>query len=95
MSAASKGALEIAVKGIALELAPKGVTVNCVIPGAIQKDHLEDSVSDEELQEQARTIPLGRAGKPADVAAAIGFLLSPGAGYITGQALHVNGGLHI
>lgn len=95
ISAASKGALEVATKGIALELAPSGVTVNCVIPGAIQKDHLEDSVSDEELAEMARNIPLGRAGTSGDVAEAVEFLLSARASYITGQALHVNGGLHI
>ncbi|MNR30452.1 3-oxoacyl-[acyl-carrier-protein] reductase FabG [compost metagenome] len=56
---------------------------------------MEDSVSDEELLEQSKRIPLGRAGKPEDVASAISFLLSPAAGYITGQTIHVNGGLYI
>ena len=95
LSAASKGALEVTVKSLALELAKSGVTVNCVIPGCIQKDHMEDSVSDEELLEQTKRIPLGRAGQPRDVASAISFLLSPDASYITGQCIHVNGGLHI
>lgn len=95
LSAASKGALEVTVKSLALEFAKHGVTVNCVIPGCIQKDHMEDSVSDEELLEQTKRIPLGRAGLPADVASAINYLLTDEAGYITGQSIHVNGGLFI
>jgi len=96
MSAASKGALETAVKSLALHFAPKAITVNCVIPGLIRKPTgAEDSVSDEELAESARRIPLGHAGRPEDVAAAVAFLLSQEAGYITGQSLHVNGGLVI
>jgi 3-oxoacyl-[acyl-carrier protein] reductase len=96
MSAASKGALETAVKSLAMYLAPTGVTVNCVIPGFIRKDTgTEDSVPDEELAANRNRIPLGRIGEPEDVAAAIEFLLSTRAGYITGQSLHVNGGLKI
>lgn len=94
MSAASKGALETAVKSLAMHLAGLGVTVNCVVPGFIQKEaHTEDSVSDAELAESRSRIPLGRIGRPEDVAAAIEFLLSTDAGYITGQSLHISGGL--
>ncbi len=96
LSAASKGALETSVRSLAVELAATGVTVNCVVPGFIEKeDGTEDGVSDEELRAMRARIPLGRVGRPGDVAAAIQFLLSPEAGYITGQSLHVNGGLHI
>ncbi|MDX8466900.1 SDR family oxidoreductase [Mesorhizobium sp. VK23B] len=96
MSAASKGALETAVRSLAMYLAPKGVTVNCVVPGFIQKEAgAEDSVTDDELAESRARIPLGRIGQPEDVAAAIEFLLSTDAGYITGQSLHVSGGLRI
>lgn len=68
--------------------------MNCVVPGFIRKPAgAEDSVSDEELDANLAKIPLARAGHPDDVAATIEFLLSVDASYITGQALHVNGGL--
>ena len=95
LSAASKGALETAVRSIAMHLATSGVTVNCVVPGFIEKETSEDSVSGDELAQSRMQIPLGRIGRPDDVAAAIVFLLSPQAGYITGHSLHVNGGLHM
>ncbi|MDL2403751.1 SDR family NAD(P)-dependent oxidoreductase [Rhizobium mayense] len=94
MSAASKGAVETAVRSLAMHFADHGVTVNCVVPGFVRKPSgSEDSVSDEELEANLARIPLKRAGQPKDVAAAIEFLLSEDASYITGQSLHVNGGL--
>lgn len=94
MSAASKGAVETVAKSLAMHLAESGVTVNCVIPGFVQKESgAEDSVSDDELAKTRSRIPLGRIGRPDDIAATIQFLLSEEAGYITGQALHVSGGL--
>lgn len=94
LSAASKGALEVAVRSLAVVLAPAGVTVNCVVPGYIEKDAgTKDGVSDAELERSRSRIPLGRTGLPTEVAATIEFLLSKDAGYITGQSLHVNGGL--
>lgn len=94
LSAASKGALATAVRSMALHLANSGVTVNCVVPGFVRKPPgAEDSVSDEELNSHLARIPLGRAGRPEDVAAAIRFLASEEAAYITGQEVHVSGGL--
>jgi NAD(P)-dependent dehydrogenase (short-subunit alcohol dehydrogenase family) len=93
-SAASKGGLETAVRSLALDFAPLGVTVNCVVPGFIEKDGgTEDSSSETELRAAQARIPLGRLGKPEEVAGVVRFLLSGEASYITGQCLHVNGGL--
>ncbi|MCA1494364.1 SDR family oxidoreductase [Ensifer sp. NBAIM29] len=77
MSAASKGAVETAVRSLAMPLAEARVTVNCVVPGFIRKPTgAEDSVSDEELDTNLAKVALGHAGHPDDVAAAIKFLLS-------------------
>ena len=95
LSAASKGGLETMVRSLALTFAPKQITVNCVVPGYIRKDAgTRDKLDEAELDKLASRIPLGRIGEPAEVAAAIDFLLSRDARYITGQTLHVNGGLH-
>jgi NAD(P)-dependent dehydrogenase (short-subunit alcohol dehydrogenase family) len=95
-SAAAKAALEALVRALAIELAPSGVTVNAVVPGFIRKDpgaHV--AIDPERLRQQVAVVPLGRVGLPQEVAAAIAFLASAAAGYITGQALHVDGGLVI
>ena len=95
LSAASKGGLETLVKSLALAFAPQQITVNCVVPGYIRKDAgTRDGLSEDALNKLQSRIPLGRIGEPEDVAAAIAFLLSAEARYITGQTLHVNGGLH-
>ena len=94
MSAASKGALETAVRSLALDFAPNGVTVNCVVPGYIEKDRgTSDGMPRERFAEVNSQIPVGRLGKPDEVAAMIEFLCGADASYITGQAVHVNGGL--
>lgn len=95
-SAAAKAALEALVRALAIELGPAGVTVNAVVPGFIRKDAgAHRAVDPAALQRQTAAIPLRRIGLPQDVAAAVAFLASPAAGYITGQALHVDGGLVI
>ncbi|MBV9250151.1 MAG: SDR family oxidoreductase [Acetobacteraceae bacterium] len=95
-SAAAKGALEALVRVLAIELAASAVTVNAVVPGFIRKDAGAHVAMDPgALQQQIAKVPLGRLGLPSEVAAAVAFLASPASSYITGQALHVNGGLAI
>jgi NAD(P)-dependent dehydrogenase (short-subunit alcohol dehydrogenase family) len=93
-SAAAKAATEALVKSLALELAPDGVTVNAVVPGFIRKDPGAHVAMDPaRVARQMESVPLGRQGLPDEVAAAIAFLASAEAAYITGQCLHVDGGL--
>jgi 3-oxoacyl-[acyl-carrier protein] reductase len=79
-------------KSMAAEVASRGITVNCIAPGFIQTP-MTDSLSDEQRARLLERIPLGRLGNGADVAAAVGYLVSEEAGYVTGQTLHVNGGM--
>jgi len=93
-SASAKAGLEALVRALALELAPANITVNAVVPGFIRKDtgaHVALDPAASARRDQH--IPLGRIGLPEEVAAAIAFFVSPDAAYITGQALHVDGGL--
>jgi NAD(P)-dependent dehydrogenase (short-subunit alcohol dehydrogenase family) len=95
-SAAAKAGLEALVRALAIELAPSGVTVNAVVPGFIRQDPgAHAAIDPERLRRQIASVPLGRVGLPIEVAAAVAFFVSPAAGYITGQALHVDGGLVI
>jgi 3-oxoacyl-[acyl-carrier protein] reductase len=95
-SAAAKAGLEALVRALAVELGSAGVTVNAVVPGFIRKDDgAHRAIDPAALAAQTSRIPLARIGLPADVAAAVAFLASPDASYITGQCLHVDGGLVI
>ena len=93
-TAAAKAALETHVRSLAFELAAEAVTVNAVVPGFIQKDAgTSRAVTAESAAQVAAQIPMGRLGSSDEVAAVIAFLLTPEAGYVTGQCIHVNGGL--
>ena len=87
---AAKAGLIGATKALAQEVAARGVTVNAVAPGFIETDMTKD-LPEEELR---KTIPMNRFGKPEEVAAAVAFLASEQAGYITGEVIHINGGLY-
>jgi 3-oxoacyl-[acyl-carrier protein] reductase len=94
-SAAAKAGLEALVKALAVEFAP-AMTVNAIAPGFVRKDAgAHAAMSADGMAERAKWIPMGRIAEPADIAAAIAFLASADAGYITGQVLHVDGGLVI
>lgn len=92
--AASKAGLIGLTKSAARELASRNITVNAIAPGFI-KTEMTEVLPDAVKEETKKTIPLGAFGKPEDVAAAAAFLASEEAGYITGQVLHVDGGMVI
>ena len=91
---ASKAALVGLSKAVALEYAKRGITVNCVAPGAI-KTPMIDAVSNEARERFLAKIPLGYMADPVEIAYAVCFLASREASYITGQTLHVNGGMYM
>ena len=90
--AASKAALIGMSKSLAQEVASRNITVNCVAPGFIDTP-MTEGLSDEQKQDLTARIPAGRLGEPADVTGACVFLASDEASYVTGQTLHVNGGM--
>ncbi|MCX7252660.1 MAG: 3-oxoacyl-ACP reductase FabG [Burkholderiales bacterium] len=90
--AAAKAGVAGMTRALARELGSRKITVNCVAPGFIETD-MTGSLPEAQQQALLNQIPLGHLGKPADVAYAVSFLASPRAGYLTGQELHVNGGM--
>jgi len=91
--AASKGAIISMVKGLSTELAKDGIYVNCVAPGWVETDMAAPALHDPVISKKVfATIPLGRAGRPDEIAASVLFLCTAHAGFITGEILNVNGG---
>ncbi len=90
--AAAKAGVAGMTRALARELGSRNITVNCVAPGFIETD-MTAALPDAQQQALLGQIPLGHLGKPADIAHAVAFLASPRAGYVTGQELHVNGGM--
>ena len=90
--AAAKAGVAGMTRALARELGSRNITVNCVAPGFIATD-MTATLSDEQRQALVGQIPLARLGQPADIAHAVAYLASPDAGYVTGQELHVNGGM--
>jgi 3-oxoacyl-[acyl-carrier protein] reductase len=92
--AAAKAGVAGMSRALARELGSRGITVNCVAPGFIDTD-MTRALSKEQTDALLGQIPLGRLGQPEDVAAAVAFLASPAAGYVSGTTLHVNGGMYM
>jgi 3-oxoacyl-[acyl-carrier protein] reductase len=92
--AAAKAGVAGMTRALARELGSRHITVNCVAPGFIETD-MTSSLPEAQQQALLSQIPLGHLGKPADVAHAVAYLASPQAAYVTGQELHVNGGMYM
>jgi len=92
--AAAKAGLAGMSRALARELGSRGITVNCVAPGFIATD-MTASLPQQQQDALLGQIPLGHLGRPEDVAHAVAYLASPEAGYVTGQELHVNGGMYM
>ena len=91
---AAKAGVAGMTRSLARELGSRNITVNCIAPGFIDTD-MTKGLATGQVDALTAQIPLGRLGKPDDIAAAVAFLASPAAGYITGATLHVNGGMYM
>ncbi|MEI8385791.1 MAG: 3-oxoacyl-ACP reductase FabG, partial [Nitrosomonadaceae bacterium] len=92
--AAAKAGMFGFSKSLAREVGSRNITVNCIAPGFIETD-MTRTLTDKQQQDLIQHVPLGRLGRPEEVASAVAFLASSAAGYITGTTLHVNGGMHM
>lgn len=91
---AAKAGLEGFSRSLAAEIASRGITVNCVAPGFIETD-MTKVLPEEHKAKLVEKVPASRLGQPEEIASAVAFLASNGAGYITGETLHVNGGMYM
>lgn len=92
--AAAKAGVAGMTRALARELGSRGITVNCIAPGFIETD-MTASLPEEQQKALLNQIPLGHLGKPQDIAHAVAFVASPEASYITGQEIHINGGMYM
>lgn len=92
--AAAKAGVAGMTRALAKELGSRNITVNCVAPGFIETD-MTAGLAEEQQKALLTQIPMGHLGKPADIAHAVAYLVSPQASYVTGQELHVNGGMYM
>jgi len=92
--AASKAGIEGFSRSLAREIGSRGITVNCVAPGFIDTD-MTRALNEKQMETFLAQIPLGRFGQVEEISAAVGFLASESAAYITGETLHINGGMHM
>jgi 3-oxoacyl-[acyl-carrier protein] reductase len=92
--AASKAGVAGMTRALARELGSRNITVNCIAPGFIETD-MTAGLAEEQQKALLASIPLGHLGQPADIAHAVAFVASPEAAYITGQEIHVNGGMYM
>src|SRR5690606_33189305 len=92
--AAAKAGVAGMARSLAQEIGSRGITVNCVAPGFIDTD-MTKALPEAQREALLNRIPLGRLGRPEDIAAAVVYLASPGAAYVTGATLHVNGGMYM
>ncbi len=92
--AAAKAGVAGMTRALARELGSRNITVNCIAPGFIETD-MTAGLSEEQQKSLLAAIPLGHLGKPIDIAHAVAFVASPQASYITGQEIHVNGGMYM
>jgi 3-oxoacyl-[acyl-carrier protein] reductase len=90
--AAAKAGIVGFSKSLAREVGSRNITVNCVAPGFIETD-MTRALAEDQVKKLVDSVPLGRLGRVEDIAAAVAFLCSPGAAYVTGATLHVNGGM--
>jgi 3-oxoacyl-[acyl-carrier protein] reductase len=92
--AASKAGVAGMTRALARELGSRGITVNCVAPGFIETDMTAALAAEQQAALMAQ-IPLGRLGQAQEVAQLVAYLASPQAGYVSGQEIHINGGMHM
>lgn len=91
--AASKAAVTAFTKSLALEMAPHGVRVNAIAPGLTETARVQRDYSEAQWRQTSEAIPMGRAAQPSDIAEGVAFLASDDSAFITGQTIHVNGGM--